>query len=114
MLDGLDIEGHLTECLTVQAARLAANVQARLGEQPGESHDAPWHRSGRLQSSIAVSIDGLTAQVGSNDPAARPQEFGTARIPPRPFILPAVNELSDSIASELGAALFGAFAANVD
>jgi len=37
---------------------------------------------------FAAEADGLQAVVGSSDPAAVPQELGTAHMPPRPFLAP--------------------------
>jgi hypothetical protein len=58
-----------------------------------------------LQASIAHTTTGLSAEVGSNDPAAAPQEYGTATIPPRPFLAPAVTALAEPIAHDIAAAL---------
>ena len=101
----LPIQNQLTEALEAQTLRLKASVQANLDGVRGDPHDAPWRQTGALQASISCSVDGLLAAVGTNDPAAAPQEFGTAHLPPRPFLLPAVTNLSESIALKITAAL---------
>ena len=73
--------------------QLAAETQAeraRLGYAPND----PLLREGDLARSIEFTIKGNTGYVGSNDPVAEYQELGTARIPARPFLGPAlfVNE----------------------
>jgi phage gpG-like protein len=73
--------------------QLAASTQAeraRLGFTPND----PLERTGKLARSIEITIQGHTGYVGTNDPVAEYQEYGTARIPPRPFLGPAafVNE----------------------
>jgi len=73
--------------------QLAAETQAeraRLGYTPND----PLLRTGDLARSIQFTIEGDTGYVGSDDPVAVYQELGTARIPARPFLGPAlfVNE----------------------
>lgn len=51
--------------------------------------DAPLLREGDLRDSIEAEHHGMEGIVGSKDPIAGYQEFGTASIPPRPFIGPA-------------------------
>lgn len=74
--------------------------KARLGYPLG----APLERTGELRDSIEHEVVGLEAVVGSKDPVAEWQEFGTDRIPPRPFIGPAAFESKDKVEGILGAA----------
>jgi phage gpG-like protein len=104
-LANLPIAETLTTALTAQANRLADAIRATLATPPGGPHDHPWRQTGALQSSIATTIDGLTAQIGSNDPAAAPQEMGTATTPPRPFLAPPATALAEPIAHDIGQAL---------
>ena len=93
------IAGALAE----QAQRLAEAVQDRLSEPEGAgSHDTPWVRTGALRDSISATANGLEAAVGSNDPAAAPQEMGTSRIPPRPFLAPTAAASGEQIARAIG------------
>ncbi len=101
----LSLRDCLTANLEAQAQRLADSVRANLGSLPGDSHDQPWQQTGALKASISVTITDLTAQIGSNDPAAAPQEFGTRHVPPRPFMLPALDAEVDSVVAEIGTAL---------
>lgn len=92
--------------LQEQAQRLAEAVQEGLAEPVGAgSHDKPWARTGALHDSIAASGNGLEASVGSNDPAAAPQEMGTSRIPPRPFLAPVAAAKGPEIARTIGVAV---------
>jgi HK97 gp10 family phage protein len=75
--------------------------KARLGYPP----DAPLLRDGDLRESIKHEVGALEAVVGSQSPIAAYQEFGTATIPPRPFIGPAAFENKETISRELGVAL---------
>lgn len=104
-LANLPIAETLAATLAAQADLLADAVRANLATPPGGPHDHPWRETGSLQSSIAAAADGLTAQVGSNHPAAAPQELGTATIPPRPFLAPAAASLAEPIARAVGQAL---------
>ncbi len=89
----------MATALSEQAERLADTVREALSEPQGAGdHEKPWVRTGALRDSIAVSANGLEAAVGSNDPAAAPQEMGTSRIPPRPFLAPAATANAEAIA----------------
>lgn len=66
-----------------------------------------------LRQSLTIEVDehAMVAYVGTNDPVAKWQEFGTSRgIPPRPFLRPALYENEDYIkrvlSEAVGAALF--------
>lgn len=74
--------------------------KARLGYPAG----APLLREGNLRDSIQHEVVGHEAVVGSKSPIAAYQEFGTDKIPPRPFIGPAALANADYIQQELGAA----------
>ena len=84
---------------------LAEAVRNNLATPPGGPHEQPWTQTGALQASIAVSAEGFSAQVGSSDPAATPQELGTATIQPRPFLAPAAASLAEPITQAIGRAL---------
>ncbi len=104
-LTDLPIAETLAAALAAQSESLAEAVRASLATPPGGPHEQPWSRTGSLQSSIASAADGLAAQVGSNHPAAAPQELGTATIQPRPFLAPTAAALAESIARSVGQAL---------
>ncbi len=104
-LADLPVIDTLTAALATQSARLAEQVRANLANPPGGPHQLPWWHTGALQSSITSSSDELSAQVGSNDPAAAPQELGTATVLPRPFLAPAAALLAEPIARDIGQTL---------
>lgn len=89
------------------ASVLAEGVRARLSGEPGGSHEAPWVESGALRDSIGVAVDGdgARAVVGSSDPAAVPQEMGTARMAARPFLAPVAGEMGEEVARAVGRGL---------
>lgn len=66
--------------------------------------DAPLLREGDLRDSIEHEVGALEAVVGSKSEIAAYQEFGTAAIPPRPFIGPAAYNNKDKILKIIGAA----------
>ena len=47
---------------------------------------------------MGAEADGLQAVVGSSDPAAVPQEMGTAHMPARPFLAPVAAEMGEDVA----------------
>lgn len=88
-LERLRPEEVMAKALAEQAARMAARVRDGLSEPSGAAgHDEPWLQSGALRDSVGAQADGLQAVVGSSDPAAVPQELGTAHMPARPFLAP--------------------------
>ena len=107
VLGSLPISETLTTALEAAAARLANSIRDELNNPPGGPHGMPWLHTGTLSDSIAHSVDGLDAMVGSNDPAAAPQELGTATTQPRPFLAPTAEALGEEIARDIGAALAG-------
>lgn len=70
----------------------------------GYDPDEPLLREGDLRDSIQHEVSGLEAIIGSKSDIAAYQEFGTNRIPPRPFIGPAAYENKDKIERVLGEA----------
>ena len=104
-LADLSIADTLATALATQTQRLAETIRASLATPPGGPHDRPWRQTGALQASIAISTDALSARIGSTDPAAAPQEFGTIRDPPRPFLAPAAAAAAEPVARAIGQAL---------
>jgi len=45
-----------------------------------------------LRNTIGIKVEGLNAAVGTDDPLGKFHEYGTAHIPPRPFLRPALFE----------------------
>jgi len=111
-LERLRVEEVMARALAEQAERLASAVRDELSEPSGAGgHDQPWLQSGALRDSVGVQADGLQAAVGSDDPAAVPQEMGTSRMPARPFLAPVAAgmgaEVARGIAESVVAALKG-------
>ncbi len=99
----------MAKALVEQAQRIAARVREGLSEPPGEiGHDEPWLRSGALRDSVGAQTEGLQAAVGSSDPAAVPQELGTARMPARPFLMPVAASMGEEVARAAAAAVVAA------
>lgn len=64
--------------------------------------NSPLLRSGDMCDSIETEHNALEAIIGSKDPVARYQEFGTDRIPPRPFLGPAAYDSRDKVHRIIG------------
>ncbi len=108
-LERLRPEEVMAQALAEQTERMAARVRDGLSEQPGAAgHDEPWLQSGALRDSVGAQADGLQAVVGSSDPAAVPQEMGTARMPARPFLVPAAADIGEDVARAVGARMAAA------
>ena len=104
-----DIQAVASQALAAGAERMAEAVKAGLAAPPGATdHDRPWLRTGALHDSIAAQSDGLAAAIGSNDPAAAPQELGTNKLPPRPFLAPVATEMGQAVAQSVGQAVAAA------
>ncbi len=111
-LERLRPEEVMARALAEQAARMAARMRDGLSEPPDAAgHDEPWLQSGALRDSVGAQADGLQAVVGSSDPAAVPQELGTAHMPARPFLAPVAagmgEEVARGVARAMAAALRG-------
>ena len=124
-LDARDKPGHDNTEMTV---RLSADVTgareivARLSEIDASARDALGEglieaveslrreaasmaprRTGRLRDSIAVAGDALAGfTVAARAPYARFVEFGTRRIPARPFLAPALFRLRRALVERVG------------
>lgn len=61
-------------------------------ERRGYPVPYPLLRTGELRDSIVDAVDGLTLAVGSDEKNALYQETGTIKMPPRPFLMPAMLE----------------------
>lgn len=70
----------------------------------GYPADAPLLREGALRDSIEHEVHGNEAVIGSKSDIAAYQEFGTATIPPRPFIGPAAFRNKEKIRHIIGEA----------
>lgn len=79
-------------------------------ERQGFAPDNPLLRDGSLiRDSIQHEVHGLDAVVGSKEDVAAYQEFGTSRIPPRPFMGPAAVTAGKEIREIVGTGLAAAF-----
>ena len=98
------VEDVLSRALAEQAGLLAQAVQDGLSASPGsDEHDRPWLRTGNLRDSIGWQADGLQAAIGSSEPAAAAQEWGTSKMEPRPFLAPVAAAMGEQVASAIGA-----------
>lgn len=82
-------------------APLADSTEAQKAKL-GYALDAPLLRKGDLRDSIEHEVENGVAVVGSKSDIAAYQEFGTATIPPRPFIGPAAFKNKENIQKILG------------
>lgn len=71
----------------------------------GFTENDPLLRSGDLRDSIKNEVHAFDAVIGSESDIAKYQELGTEKIPPRPFLGPAVLHNEHEIKRVLGAAL---------
>lgn len=59
--------------------------------------DTPLLETGKLRASISHTVGDGEAHVGSNLDLAVWHEFGTSRVPPRPFLMPAAMRMERPI-----------------
>ncbi|MBI6183464.1 hypothetical protein JEQ07_24095 [Serratia proteamaculans] len=71
--------------------------------------DAPLLRTGDMQGSFSHEVKGLEAVIGSTDDKLVYHEFGTAKMPPRPVLGPAVERNEKFIKRILGKAAVSGF-----
>jgi len=82
-------------------APLSAATEVRRAES-GQGNAAPLSGNGVLRESIVVERDGGKVAIGSALDVAAWQEFGTATIPPRPFLGPALMANEKTIVELVG------------
>jgi phage gpG-like protein len=87
-LTKIDLAPIQQAALGAEAAHLARSVKDGLSARPGANHSMPWVQTGQLRDSIVTMATARDAVVGSTDPVAVEQEFGTRAAPPRPFLAP--------------------------
>ncbi len=111
-LAGLSIEQVAQQALVAAAEQLAETVRVALSKPaPSQArhasigHDAPWLRTGALRDGVSVQADGGRVRVVSADKAARAEEFGTTRMPPRPVLGPAAAANGQAVAEAVGQAV---------
>jgi phage gpG-like protein len=71
----------------------------------GYTADEPLLREGNLRDSLTSEIEGDTAYIGSNSEVAKYQELGTAKIPPRSFLVGAAYRKEQDVVNEFGGAV---------
>ena len=101
-LGRLDLAGVQRDALAECAERLKDDVRQALSQAPGAEHDAPWLETGALRDSIGAGVEDAEAVVGSSDPVAADQEFGTRAAPPRPFLAPQAVRAAPEFAAKIG------------
>lgn len=91
-------------------AKLKPDTVARKAKAGGGEDPLIGHYSGGsknkvyptpLRNSILVEVKGLTGIVGTNNPLGKYHEFGTHKIPPRPFLRPALHQEQDFIKKQI-------------
>ena len=88
---------------------LAASTQAERSLQ-GYTPNDPLLRSGELRDSIQDEVtDDRHGRVFTENPHAAELEFGTIRIPPRPFMGVAVYRHGDEAAAKVGEVVAAAY-----
>lgn len=82
-----------------------------IGHYPKGGENSLYPVALRQSLTIEVNESAMTASVGTNDPIAKWQEFGTTKgnvIPPRPFLRPALYESDDYIKRVINEAIAAA------
>ena len=95
--------GHYQDGWPALAATTVAEKR-RLGYADAEN-DNPLLRTGEMRDSIQAEASARGFVVGSADPVMGYQEIGTATIPPRPVLAPALHDTAPAIAKDLGLAI---------
>lgn len=80
-------------------ARAGGAEDPLIGHYPGRSKNKVYPMP--LRNSILVEVKGMTGIVGTNNPLGKYHEFGTRKIPPRPFLRPALHQEQDFIKKQI-------------
>ncbi|WP_088187545.1 hypothetical protein [Desulfosporosinus sp. FKA] len=103
---------QLADSTIEQKAQAGGGEDPLIGHYPNSSGNKLYPTNLRQSLTIKIHESALAAEVGTNNPIGKWQEFGTAdgeRIPPRPFLRPALYENEDYIKKALKEALGTAF-----
>jgi phage gpG-like protein len=85
---------------------LAPSTQAHHTKM-GANPDEPLLITGKMRNSIQHSADHKEAHIGSNEDIAVWQELGTAKIPPRSFLMQAAIHKTDEVVKSIGGDIVG-------
>lgn len=96
---------RLERAAAVLEQKLAEAAQAAASQAAEEARRNVPVDTGELRESITCSADGLTAQVRADAPYAALVEYGTRRMPPRPFLRPAAMTAQETFAARAREAL---------
>ena len=83
-------------------ADVTVREKERLGYTGRLSADDPLYRTGEMRDSISHRTGEMEAFIGTDSPIAPYHEFGTDKMPPRPFIGPALVKNKENIEKIIG------------
>lgn len=109
-LRDLDLSEVQRRLLVDLGEQLEGSTRQALSEEPGGEHESPWLQTGDLCDSIGLQVDAATVVIGSNNPVAVYQEFGTHTTLPRAFLGPTAVAASDAVLATVGATIAEALA----
>lgn len=87
---------------------LAESTIARKG-----GRDTPLLETGEMRDSISHKVENNILYVGSDNPKANWHEYGTSRIPPRPFLSGAALHMRAEVQAQIGKAATEAIIASL-
>ncbi len=96
------VENHAKQLVSVEGAGGSGNTRLSYNANPSAPGDPPHVQTGRLRSSIAHEVDGLTGRVGTNVIYGRWLELGTSRMAARPWLRRALGEMTAAVTAIIG------------
>lgn len=88
-IGGFPAWAPLADSTIQQKAKAGGAEDPLIGHYVGKTSGRP---GGQLRNSVLVKVGPMEATIGTNDKIGEYQEFGTSRIPPRPFLRPALYQ----------------------
>jgi HK97 gp10 family phage protein len=93
----IEVEGKLNSNLQKSFEKVGLIVERQAKINVSQSTGHPRVQTGRLRGSITYNVNDKDVEIGSNVYYSKYLEFGTSKMPPYPWLFPAVESKRQEI-----------------